>query len=142
MQSYVNDVLHDYLSNVWRPKRLNPSPPEWACPHLADEEVSGFKMAAVHLGRLSGNGLDLDADLLTLLGTVDGLVINLDAGDHADVHKLKHSDKSNINKLNRLDRTRNTLEDILPLYWGRRAACLVAGLQPRWKHPSRWDLWS
>lgn len=51
-------------------------------------------MAAVHLGRLSRNGLDLDADLLTLLGAVDGLVINLDAGDHADVHKLKHTEKS------------------------------------------------
>lgn len=59
--------------------------------HLADDDVSGFKMAAVHLGRLPGNGLDLDADLLAFLGAIDGLVIHLDAGDHADVHKLKQT---------------------------------------------------
>lgn len=45
-------------------------------------------MAPVHLWRLSWDWLNLDADLLALLGTVNGLVIYLDAGDHTDVHKL------------------------------------------------------
>lgn len=48
-------------------------------------------MAAVHLGRLPGDGFDLDAHLLTFLGAVDGFVIQLDAGDHANVHKLEET---------------------------------------------------
>lgn len=121
-----------------------PLPPQWACPHLADDEVGGFKMAAVHLGRLSGNGLDLDADLLAFLGAVDRLVIHLDAGDHADVHKLKHNTKkiNNLHHLQNQEHKHSLSECVLPLYWGRRAASLVAGLRPQWKHPSRWDLWS
>lgn len=46
-------------------------------------------MTAVHLGRLSRNGLDLDADLLAFLGAVDRFVVHLDARHHTDVHKLK-----------------------------------------------------
>lgn len=48
-------------------------------------------MAAVHLRRLARNGFDLDADLLTFLGAVHRLVVNLDAGDHTDVHKLRRA---------------------------------------------------
>lgn len=58
------------------------------CPHLTDDHVSGFKMAAVHLGGLPRNGLDLDTHFLAFLGTVNSFVIQLDAGDHANVHKL------------------------------------------------------
>lgn len=45
-------------------------------------------MAPVHLWRLSRDWLNLDADLLALLGSVNGLMIYLNAGDHTDVHKL------------------------------------------------------
>lgn len=48
-------------------------------------------MPAVHLRRLARNGFDLDADLLTFLGAVHRLVVNLDAGDHTDVHKLRRA---------------------------------------------------
>lgn len=63
------------------------------CSYLADDDVRGFKMAAEHFGRLSGNGFDLDADLLSFLGAVHGFVVHLDAGDHADVHELKRGGK-------------------------------------------------
>lgn len=63
----------------------------WPCSHLANKDVSGLKMSAVHLGRLSGNGLDLDADLLAFLCAVDRFMVYLDARHHTDVHKLKHA---------------------------------------------------
>lgn len=55
-------------------------------------------MASVHLGRLSRNGLDLDADFLAFFGAINGFVIQLDAGDHANVHKLEKTEiKSTFN---------------------------------------------
>lgn len=48
-------------------------------------------MAAVHFGRLSGNGLDLDADLLSFLGAVDGFMVHLDARHDSDVHELRQT---------------------------------------------------
>lgn len=61
----------------------------WAGPHLADYDVSGLKVAAVHLGRLPRDGLDLHADLLALLGRVHRLVVHLDTGNYADVDELE-----------------------------------------------------
>jgi len=58
-------------------------------PHLADEQVGELKVAPVHLGRVPGDRLHLDADLLALLGAVHGLVVHLDARHHAHVHELK-----------------------------------------------------
>lgn len=55
-------------------------------------------MAPEHLGRLPGDGLDLDAHLLAFLGAVDGFVIQLDAGDHADVHELDEDGESETQK--------------------------------------------
>ena len=60
-------------------------------PHLADYDVSGFKMAAIHLGGLPRYGLDFDTDLLAFLGAVNGFVVHLDARHHTDVHKLKQT---------------------------------------------------
>lgn len=74
-------------------------------------------MAAVHLGRLSGNGLDLDADLLAFLGRVHRLVIHLDAGDHADVDKLEKKKNSKINNLRQFlksNETRMQMHELRP----------------------------
>lgn len=45
-------------------------------------------MSAEHLGCLSGDRFDLYTDLLALLGTVHHLVVDLNAGHDANVHKL------------------------------------------------------
>lgn len=64
---------------------------QWSCTNLANKDVSGFKMSAVHLRRLSRNGLDLYADLLAFLGAVNRFVVDLDARHHTDVYKLKRT---------------------------------------------------
>lgn len=67
--------------------------------YLANKEVGSLKVAAEHLGRFSWNGLDLHADLLTLLGRVHVFVVYLDAGDDANIYKLQMRDKPSFSYL-------------------------------------------
>lgn len=62
-----------------------------SCTHLANKDVCGFKMSAIHFGRLSRNGLDLNADLLAFFGAVNRFVVHLDARHHTNVYKLKRT---------------------------------------------------
>lgn len=45
-------------------------------------------MSAEHLGRLAGQRLDLDANLLPLASRLHLLVVHLDGRHDADVHEL------------------------------------------------------
>lgn len=97
-ESLLTTIFYNYLSdaepNTHKYFSAQPKYPplQWAPSvlYLADEDVGGFEVAAEHLRCLSGDRFDLHTDLLPFLGRIDRFVVHLNAGDHTNVHKLRH----------------------------------------------------
>ena len=57
--------------------------------YLADKQIFLIEMPSEHFGRLSRDGVDLDADLLALASRLHLLVVGLYARDDAKFKELK-----------------------------------------------------